>query len=67
MATKYVVTDLGPIDRREPGTDVTDVYTGALLKRLIAEGYVAEAKPKPTKTTKSKPAKSSKGRVSDGD
>ena len=44
--TKYIVTALGPIDMHEPGADVTGVYRGAVLARLIDEGYIAEDKPK---------------------
>lgn len=37
---KYVVTKLGPIDRHAPGTDVTGIYTGDVLARLITDGYI---------------------------
>ena len=37
---KYVVTSKGPIDRHEPGTDVSSVYAPDVLQRLISEGYV---------------------------
>ena len=43
---KYIVTDLGPIDGHQPGTDVTNIYPADVRDRLIAEGYVAEDKPK---------------------
>ena len=49
---KYIVTDLGPIDRRQPGEDVTNVYPADVLARLIEEGYVEESKPKRRKATK---------------
>lgn len=41
MAT-YVVTELGPIDRHAPGTDVTRLYDAATLARLVEEGYVED-------------------------
>lgn len=44
--TKYIVTDKGPIDRHAPGADVTGIYAPDVLARLIADGYVAEDKPK---------------------
>ena len=62
--TKYVVTDLGPIDRRPPGTDVTGVYRAAVLARLIDDGYVEEVK---VKTAKRKSSKVKASEVSDGD
>lgn len=40
---KYIVTDLGPLDRLPPGTDVTGRYRAEVLDRLIADGYVEEA------------------------
>ena len=40
---RYIVTDLGPIDRHPPGTDVTELYDAATLARLVAEGYVEDA------------------------
>lgn len=40
---KYIVTELGPIDRHAPGTDVTGMYKPDVLARLIDEGFVAEA------------------------
>lgn len=50
---KYIVSELGPIDRHPPGTDVTELYPAATLARLVAEGYVIEqataAKTKPGK------------------
>lgn len=52
--TKYVITDLGPLDRLPPGTDVTDLYEGETLERLIADGYIEEVKPKPKATPKRK-------------
>lgn len=44
--TKYIVTDMGPIDMHAPGADVTGVYQGDKLQRLIDEGFIAEDKPK---------------------
>jgi len=41
---KYIVTEKGPIDRHEPGTDVSKVYPAAVLARLVKEGYVIDAK-----------------------
>lgn len=52
--TKYIVTDKGPIDRRQPGDDVTGVYPADVLTRLIEDGYIAEDKPR--KRTPAKPA-----------
>ena len=37
---KYVVTSKGPIDRHEPGTDVSSVYAPDVLQRLMEDGYV---------------------------
>ena len=37
---KYIVTELGPIDRHPPGADVTDVYDAETMDRLFDEGYV---------------------------
>lgn len=45
---KYKVTDKGPIDRHEPGADVTGLYKPDVLERLINEGYVEADKPKRT-------------------
>ena len=53
--TKYVVTDLGPIDSRPPGTDVTGVYDAATLARLIDEGYIAEDAPKAAQKPRKRP------------
>ena len=44
--TKYIVTDLGPIDWHKPGTDVTGMYTEYIMARLIKGGYVKADKPK---------------------
>lgn len=41
---KYVISELGPLDRRDPGTDVTGLYDPATLARLVEEGYVVEVK-----------------------
>ena len=38
----YVITDMGPLDDMPAGTDVTGIYKGDLLERLIDEGYIAE-------------------------
>lgn len=38
----YIVTDKGPIDRHEPGTDVTGLYPADVLRRLMKDGYVKE-------------------------
>lgn len=37
---KYIVTEQGPIDRNEPGTDVTAIYSPLVRDRLVKEGYV---------------------------
>ena len=37
-----VVTYQGPIDRYPPGTDVTKIYRGETLQRLIEEGYLMD-------------------------
>lgn len=50
---KYIVSELGPIDRHPPGTDVTELYPAATLARLVAEGYVVEQ----TTAAKRKPGK----------
>ena len=62
---KYVVTDLGPIDRRQPGEDVTGVYAPDVLARLIDEGYVEEIKPAKASKRKAKAAQEVEG--TDGD
>ena len=58
---KYVVTKNGPIDRHEPGEDVTNVYAPAVLQRLIKDGYVEEF----VKLTPKRKAKT--GTVTDAD
>ena len=37
---QYVVSELGPIDHRPVGADVTNRYSAEVLDRLVAEGYV---------------------------
>jgi len=49
---KYKVTELGPIDRHPPGTDVTDAYPADVLQRLIEDGYVEAVEPKRKAKTK---------------
>jgi len=44
---RYIVSDQGPIDRRQPGEDVTFVYTDHVLERLIEEGYVEAVEDEP--------------------
>lgn len=39
---KFIVSELGPIDRHPPGTDVTEIYSPETLQRLVEEGYVVE-------------------------
>lgn len=68
---RYIVTDLGPIDMRPPGTDVTGLYDDATLARLIDEGYIAEdatkAAQKPRKrSTKADSAADNGEDVTDG-
>lgn len=55
---KYIVSELGPIDRHPPGTDVTELYPAATLARLVAEGYVTER----ATAAKTKPGKEQDGR-----
>jgi len=50
--SKYIVTDKGPIDRRQPGEDVTGVYDAATLQRLVDDGYVALDEPAPKRKSK---------------
>ena len=45
--TKYIVTEQGPIDRHEPGKDVTALYVALVRDRLIAEGYIEAVDDKP--------------------
>ena len=54
--TKYIVTNQGPIDRHEPGKDVTALYVALVRDRLIDEGYIkaADDSPKPAKKTPTK-------------
>lgn len=55
---KYIITDMGPLDRLPPGTDVTKLYDAAILARLVKEGYVVDADaPKPKPTAKKKVTK----------
>lgn len=55
---KYIITDMGPLDRHPPGTDVTALYDAATLARLVEEGYVVDADaPKPKAATKKKVTK----------
>lgn len=49
---KYIVTDKGPIDQHAPGADVTGVYRGDVLQRLIEDGYIAEDKPQASRKRK---------------
>ncbi len=42
---KYIVTDKGPIDRRKPGENVTDVYDAETMARLVDDGYVELVQP----------------------
>ena len=58
---KYVVTSKGPIDRHEPGTDVSSVYPADVLQRLISEGYV-EAFEKVTPKRKQQKMEAADGR-----
>lgn len=49
---KYIVTKQGPIDRHEPGSDVTGIYTGSTLERLVQDGYISAITPKPKRKKK---------------
>lgn len=53
---KYIVTDKGPIDRRQPGADVTGIYDAATLERLVEEGYIAAETPRPKRKATAKGA-----------
>ena len=50
---KYIVTKKGPIDRHEPGDDVTGIYAPDVMARLVIDGYVEADTPKPKRKTKS--------------
>lgn len=63
---KYIVSELGPIDQRLPGADVTAVYTDEVLQRLIEDGYVVEVKPPPASTPKRADKRAAK-EAADGD
>ena len=52
--TTYRVSDQGPIDRHQPGADVTEIYDAETLARLIKEGYIEEDKPKPKRKAAAK-------------
>lgn len=45
--SKYIVTELGPIDWHPPGANVTGVYADTTLLRLVEEGYVIDTEAKP--------------------
>ena len=63
MNAKYVVSSQGPIDRMQPGMDVTGVYAESVLARLILEGYIEEVQP-PKRKAKAKAAEDDE--VTDG-
>jgi hypothetical protein len=41
------VTDKGPIDGHQPGADVSAVYKGDTLERLVNDGYLTVASETP--------------------
>ena len=43
---KLTVTSKGPIDRHQPGADVTGMYDAETAARLVEDGYLEEVKPK---------------------
>lgn len=49
---RLIVTDQGPIDRRQPGEDVTELYDDETAARLIKEGWIMDADAKPKRSRK---------------
>lgn len=50
---RLIVTENGPIDRHQPGADVTGLYDDDTAKRLIKEGFLIDAD-KPARKRKTK-------------
>ena len=58
-----VVTEKGPIDRLPPGADVTGIYRGDTLRRLIEEGYLTDTEAQVKKAASKSKRKTDKNNV----